>query len=183
MSQTEQKIIRKAASGDRAAFRELVLEHSHAMFRLAWRLTSDETAAEDIVQEAFIKAWRKIGNFRMESSFKSWLHRITVNTAMDYLRKHVRRKQFETEEPEFETTQQAAKLPDTGTQIDISRQTQAAMMDLSESERTALLLKHYEGHSINEVAQIMEITTGACKQNIFRAVKKMRIALQPLVAT
>jgi RNA polymerase sigma-70 factor (ECF subfamily) len=183
MSQTEQKIIRKAASGDRAAFRELVLEHSHAMFRLAWRLTSDETAAEDIVQEAFIKAWRKIGDFRMESSFKSWLHRITVNTAMDYLRKHVRRKQFETEEPEFETTQQAANLPDTGTQIDISRQTQAAMMDLSESERTALLLKHYEGHSINEVAQIMEITTGACKQNIFRAVKKMRIALQPLVAT
>ena len=56
-------------------------------------------------------------------------------------------------------------------------------MDLSESERTALLLKHYEGHSINEVASIMEITTGACKQNIFRAVKKMRIALQPLVAT
>ena len=183
MSQTEQKIIRKAAKGDRAAFRVLVLEHSHAMFRLAWRLTSDETAAEDIVQEAFIKAWRKIGDFRMESSFKSWLHRITVNTAMDYLRKHVRRKQFETETPEYETAEHAGTTPDTGYQIDISTQTQAAMMDLSESERTALLLKHYEGHSINEVARIMEITTGACKQNIFRAVKKMRIALRPLVAT
>lgn len=66
------------------AFRELVLEHSHAMFRLAWRLTSDETAAEDIVQEACIKAWRKLSKFRMESSFKSWLHRITVNTAPDH---------------------------------------------------------------------------------------------------
>ena len=183
MSQTEQKTIQKAASGDRAAFRELVMEHSHAMFRLAWRLCSDESAAEDIVQEAFIKAWRNIGEFRMESSFKSWLHRITVNTAMDYLRKHVRRKQFETEEPEWETIDQAGVIPDTGTQIDISTQTQAAMMDLSESERTALLLKHYEGHSIKEVASIMEITTGACKQNIFRAVKKMRIALGPLVAT
>jgi RNA polymerase sigma-70 factor (ECF subfamily) len=183
MSQTEQKIIRKAAKGDRAAFRELVLEHSHAMFRLAWRLTSDETAAEDIVQEAFIKAWRKIGAFRMDSSFKSWLHRITVNTAMDYLRKHLRRKQFETEEPAYETVERAGVTPDTGTQIDISRQTQVAMMELSESERTALLLKHYEGHSIKEVAHIMEITTGACKQNIFRAVKKMRIALRPLVAT
>jgi RNA polymerase sigma-70 factor (ECF subfamily) len=183
MSQTEQKIIRKAAKGDRAAFRELVLEHSHAMFRLAWRLTSDETAAEDIVQEAFIKAWRKIGEFRMDSSFKSWLHRITVNTAMDYLRKHLRRKQFETEEPEYETAERAGVTPDTGTQIDISTQTQVAMMELSESERTALLLKHYEGHSIKEVAHIMEITTGACKQNIFRAVKKMRIALRPLVAT
>jgi len=183
MTQTEQKIIRKAANGDRAAFRQLVLEHSHAMFRLAWRLSGDENAAEDIVQEAFIKAWRKIGEFRMDASFKSWLHRITVNTAMDYLRKHVRRKQFETAEPEWETTERAAELPDTGTQIDISRQTQVAMMDLSEAERTALLLKHYEGHSIQEVARIMEITTGACKQNIFRAVKKMRIALRPLVAT
>ena len=183
MSQTEQKIIRKAAAGDRAAFRQLVLEHSHAMFRLAWRLTSDETAAEDIVQEAFIKAWRKIGDFRMDASFKSWLHRITVNTAMDYLRKHVRRKQFETQEPEYETKERAGQNPDTGYQIHISRQTQAVMMDLSESVRTALLFKHYEGHSINEVARIIEITTGACKQNIFRAVKKMRIALRPLVAT
>jgi RNA polymerase sigma-70 factor, ECF subfamily len=183
MSQIEQKIIRKAAAGDRAAFRGLVLEHSHSMFRLAWRLSGDETAAEDIVQEAFIKAWRSIGEFRMDASFKSWLHRITVNTAMDYLRKHVRRKQHETVEPDWERSDLAGELADTGMQIDISRQTQAAMLDLSEAERTALLLKHYEGHSIEEVARIMEITTGACKQNIFRAVKKMRVALRPLVAT
>jgi len=182
MSQSEQKIIRKAAAGDRVAFRELVLEHSHAMFRLAWRLTSDESAAEDIVQEAFIKAWRKIGNFRMESSFKSWLHRITVNTAMDYLRKQSRRKQFETREPEW-VPEHTAELPRHDTQIDIRKQTEAAMMDLSEIERSALLLKHFEGHSINEISQILEITTGACKQTIFRAVKKMRIALKPLVAT
>lgn len=183
MSQTEHKIIRKAAQGDRLAFRELVLEHSHAMFRLAWRLTSDETAAEDIVQEAFIKAWRKIGNFRMESSFKSWLHRITVNTAMDYLRKQSRRKQFETEEPQWDPGLQSAEMPTHDVQIDIRKQTEAAMMDLSEVERSALLLKHFEGHSIIEIAQILEITTGACKQAIFRAVKKMRIALRPLVTT
>ena len=82
MSRTEQKIVTKAAAGDRMAFRELVLEHSDAMFRLAWRLTCDQSVADDIVQEAFIKAWRKLGNFRMQSSFRSWLHRITVNTAM-----------------------------------------------------------------------------------------------------
>jgi RNA polymerase sigma-70 factor (ECF subfamily) len=183
MGQSEQKIIRKAAAGDRVAFRGLVLEHSHAMFRLAWRLTSDESAAEDIVQEAFIKAWRKLGNFRMESSFKSWLHRITVNTAMDYLRKQSRRKQFETEEPDWEMRSQATESPGHDRQIDIRKQTEAAMMDLSEIERSALLLKHFEGHSINEIAQILEITTGACKQTIFRAVKKMRIALRPLVTT
>jgi len=183
MGQTEQKIIRKAVAGDRAAFRELVLEHSHAMFRLAWRLSSNESAAEDIVQEAFIKAWRKIGSFRMESSFKSWLHRITVNTAMDYLRKQSRRKKFETEEPEWDPGLKSAEIPSHDTQIDIRKQTEAAMKGLSEIERSALLLKHFEGHSINEVAQILEITTGACKQAIFRAVKKMRIALRPLVTT
>ncbi len=183
MSQTEHIIIRKAASGDRLAFRELVLEHSHAMFRLAWRLTSDESAAEDIVQEAFIKAWRKIGGFRMESSFKSWLHRITVNTAMDYLRTQSRRRRFETEEPEWDPGLHSAEMPDHGSRIDIRKQTEAAMMNLSEVERSALLLKHFEGHSIKEISQILEITTGACKQAIFRAVKKMRIALRPLVTT
>ncbi len=183
MSQTEQKIIRKAAAGDRAAFRELVLEHSHAMFRLAWRLTSDETAAEDIVQEAFIKAWRKLESFRMEASLRSWLHRITVNTAMDYLRKQSTRKRFETEEPEWESIPQAAETPNTDAQIDIRVQTEAAMQQLSKTERSALMLKHFEGHSINEIAQILEMTTGACKQTIFRAVKKMRIALRPLVTT
>lgn len=183
MSQNEQKIIRKAAAGDRVAFRELVLEHSHAMFRLAWRLCNDESAAEDIVQEAFIKAWRKLGDFRMDASFKSWLHRITVNSAMDYLRKQSRRKQFETAQPEWDQGLHAAELPKHDIQIDIRKQTEVAMMDLSPIERSALLLKHFEGHSIKEIAQILDITTGACKQTIFRAVKKMRIALQPLVTT
>jgi len=181
MPQTEQKTLRKAMKGDRAAFRELVLEHSHAMFRLAWRLTSDETAAEDIVQESFIKAWSNLGDFRMEASFKSWLHRITVNTAMDYLRKHIRRKGFEQPEPEWETLDHVAAASDAATQIDISTQTRAALMDLTESERTALMLKHFEGHSIEEIARIMDTTAGASKQNIFRAVRKMRLSLQPLV--
>ena len=111
MGETEQKTISDAARGDRMAFRQLVLDHSHAMFRVAWRLCNDESIAEDIVQEAFIKAWRKIGDFRMQSSFRSWLHRITVNTAMDYLRKQSRRRQFETEEPEFETIAQGRTAP------------------------------------------------------------------------
>ena len=164
------------------AFRELVLEHSHALFRVAWRLTSDESAAEDIVQEAFIKAWKKIGDFKMESSLRSWLHRITVNTAMDYLRKLSTRKRYETEEPDWEIPQ-ASETPRHDVQIDIRRETEAAMKQLSETERAALLLRHFEGHSIAEISQILEMTTGACKQTIFRAVRKMRIALQPLVAT
>jgi len=183
MNAAEQKTIRMAAGGDRMAFRQLVLEHSHAMFRVAWRLTADKGLAEDVVQEAFIKAWNKLGDFRMQSSFRSWLHRITVNCAMDSLRKRSRRNQFEVEEPEWEAAGPRSTLDSTGDQIDIRRQTEAAMMNLSDVERSALLLRHFEGHSIKEISQILEITTGACKQTIFRAVKKMRVALRPLVAT
>jgi len=183
MSNTEQKTVRKAAAGDRVAFRELVLEHSHAMYRLAWRLTCDDSAADDIVQEAFIKAWRNIGNFKMQSSFRSWLHRITVNAAMDYLRKQSRLSRFETGELEWETIEHGSTTPRPDVQIDIKAQTQAAMMNLSETERAALMLRHFEGHSIKEIANILDLTTSACKQAVFRAVKKMRIELNPLVTT
>ena len=182
MGEAEQKTISAAARGDRMAFRQLVLDHSRAMFRVAWRLCNDEAIAEDIVQESFIKAWQKIGDFRMQSSFRSWLHRITVNSAMDYLRKQSRRDQFETEEPAFETTDMA-ELPRTDRQIDIQAQAGAAMQSLSETERAALMLRHHEGHSIREIAQILDLTNDASKQTIFRAVQKMRIALQPLVST
>ena len=176
-------MIRKAAAGDRMAFRELVLENSHAMFRLAWRMTSDESAAEDVVQEAFIKAWRNIGNFRMESSFRSWLHRITVNTAMDYLRKQNRRQKLETHEPDWERMDQASQPSRADVQIDIRTQTQAALLKLSDMERAALILRHFEGHSIKEISRTLDLSANACKQTIFRAVKKMRVELQPLVAT
>ncbi|MEE4216139.1 MAG: RNA polymerase sigma factor [Xanthomonadales bacterium] len=183
MSQSEEKTIRKAAAGDRLAFRDLVLEHSHAMFRLAWRLSGDQTAADDIVQEAFIKAWQKVGDFRMDSSFRSWVSRITVNTAMDYLRKQSRLAARTAAEPEWERSREGSETPRHDVQIDIQTQTHAALMQLSEKERAALMLRHFEGHSIKEIAQMLDLTSNACKQTIFRAVRKMRIELAPLVTT
>lgn len=183
MANSEQQTVKKAAAGDRVAFRELVLKHSHAMFRLAWRLTADESLAEDVVQDAFIKAWQKIGDFRLQSSFRTWLHRITVNTAMDQLRKQSRHDRMEASEPDWSQLAEGAVTPRHDVQIDIQACTQAAMSNLSDTERTALTLRHFEGHSIKEIAQILDLTTNACKQTIFRAVKKMRVELQPLVAT
>ena len=176
---TSRMTVRSAGLGSSAA---ISLENCAAeSLCLDMVFLRDRDTAEDTAQEAFIKAWSKLGDFRMESSFKSWLHRITVNAAMDHLRKHSRRSKFETEETEWEAPDHTVMAADAGTQIDISKHTQAAIMQLSVAERTALLLKHYEGHSIAEIARIMGTTTGACKQNIFRAVKKMRVALEPLV--
>lgn len=183
MSQSEQHTIARAAAGDRIAYHRLVLEHSDAVFRVAWRLMRDESLAQDVVQDAFIKAWNKLPDFRGDASFRSWVTRITVNTAMDQLRKQARRKQFEAPESDWaaEAVDHAAAQPERT--IDIRAQTAAAMHKLSENERAALMLRHYEGHSIQEIAQMLEMTSGACKQTIFRAVRKMRTALAPLVTT
>ncbi len=170
-------------AGDRLAFRELVLDHSQAMFRLAWRLAGEQAAADDIVQEAFIKAWQKIDRFRMESSFRSWISRITVNTAMDYLRKQARHAAHTAEEPHWDRSAAGAETPRPDRQIDIQSQAHAAMMKLSDKERAALMLRHHEGHTIEEIAQMLDLTTNACKQTIFRAVRKMRHELAPLVTT
>jgi RNA polymerase sigma-70 factor (ECF subfamily) len=179
----EQEIVRKAAAGDRMAFRTLVLENSHAMFRVAWRLTGDQQVAEDVVQEAFIKAWQKLGDFRQDASFRSWLTRITVNTGMDMLRKRSRREQFEIDTGEWTPEQVTPENVHPSVRIDLQKQTASAMRQLSDTERAAFLLKHYEGHSIKEIAETLEMTSNACKQAIFRAVKKMRAALDPQVTT
>jgi RNA polymerase sigma-70 factor (ECF subfamily) len=184
MAEKETRIIRQAIKGDRMAFRTLVLEHSHAMFRLAWRLTQDEHLAEDVVQEAFLKAYRKIGDFNLEASFGTWMHRITVNTAMDQLRKLSTRNRHESPEPDWtEATAPSSSEASIGERDDIRRHAEAAMKELTDLERTAFTLRHFEGHSIAEISDILEMKDNACKQAIFRAVKKMRTALQPLVTT
>ena len=183
MSRNEEQTVKRAMAGDRPAFRELVLDHSQAMFRVAWRLAGESAAADDIVQEAFIKAWRNIGRFRMESSFRAWISRITVNTAMDYLRKQARDRSHTVAEPQWDRSTEGSETPRPDVQIDIQSQAHAAMMKLSDKERAALMLRHHEGHTIEEIAQMLDLTTNACKQTIFRAVRKMRIELAPLVTT
>lgn len=181
MTESPEQLVLRSAAGDRLAFRELVIEHSPAMFRLAFRLTCDRDAAEDVVQEALIKAYRKLPQFDGRASFGTWLHRITVNTAMDSLRRDRSRSRFEA------PVEALPERPDDdpacpGEQRDIRQHALAAMARLSEMERAAFTLRHFEGHSIKEICQMLGIRTSACKQAIFRAVAKMRSQLEPLVS-
>ncbi len=179
----DSETIDRALAGDRLAFRTLVQRYSHRAFQLAFRIAGDEAAAEDIVQEAFINAYRKLGQFNRRSSFFTWLHRITVNAALDHLRRTSRRPQHQA----LEETREAdlvASVPDCPAEsVEIRRRTRVAMKQLTEIERAAFTLKHFEGHSIKEICQLLSINSSACKQAIFRAVKKMRAALAPLVTT
>ena len=175
----EADAISAAARGDRIAFRQLVLTHSAPMYGLAFRLVGDSSTADDIVQDAFIKAFKKLSGFNRQASFRTWLHRITVNTAMDHLRREQRRRSHEDDETDIDLQAAVSHCP--AEQRDLALHTQRALSELSELERTALILRHYEGHSLKEISSILETNTNACKQAIFRAVRKMRCALEPMV--
>ncbi len=170
----DSQLVQHAAAGDRMAFRQLVLEHSSALYRVALRITAEESAAEDVLQEAWIKAHQRLDRFDGRSRFGTWMHRITVNAALDHLRKQRSRARVESdEEPALEAP---SPTPDRcpAEQADLMQRTLKAMARLSEMERTAFTLRHYEGHSIAEICAFLDIGNSACKQAIFRAVHKLR---------
>jgi RNA polymerase sigma-70 factor (ECF subfamily) len=184
MSAGEQELVTRAQSGDTEAFGRLVKQHSAKLFQVAFRLTGNEASAEDVVQEAFIRAYSKLDRFDGRSAFGTWLYRITVNCSMDAMRKKRRSKESADLEPVLEERQPSATDP--GPQRlalsrEISAQVAAVLAELTSMERTAFVLKHYEGRSLNEIAEIMDLQINAVKHAIFRAVKKLRAELAPLV--
>jgi len=183
MDGAEAIALEKAQEGDREAFRVLVDRYSHEMFRLAYRMTGNEQDAEDVVQETFLRAFRRIHRYDARARVSSWLYTIASNYAVDLLR---RRKRWRT--TEVEPTEQQAPLRSAAPGPEqaafggqIGERVAQAMGDLSPRERIAFTLRHYEGLSINEIGRVMGIGTSATKNHIFRAVRKLRSRLQPLV--
>jgi RNA polymerase sigma-70 factor (ECF subfamily) len=176
-------VLARASGGDGEAFGLLVNSHARSAFRLAYRLTGNERDAEDVVQESFIRAYRQLSRFEARSNFGTWLHRIVVNCAMDALRaRHTRRTERlgdATEEPE--TAAADAPSPERLTlSTEIRRRVDASMETLTPQERTAFALRHYEGRSIDEIGRTLGVQKSAAKHAVFRAVKKMRAALEPI---
>ncbi|MEO6323159.1 MAG: sigma-70 family RNA polymerase sigma factor [Thermoanaerobaculia bacterium] len=180
----DEALVARAREGDREAFRQLVERHSRNVFRLAYRLMGNEEDAEDVVQESFLKAYRSLSRFEGKSMFGSWLFRITTNCALDALR---RKKPLESKSLPLPDPDSARELvshspsPErdvTGKQM--ARRVSGAMERLSQSERTAFVLRHLEGRPIAEIAQTLGIRAGATKNTIFRAVAKLRAELGAL---
>lgn len=176
-----------ARAGDCDAFRVLVDRHSRKLFRLAYRLTGNEEDAEDIVQETFLRAYRSLNQFDERAVFTSWLYRIATNHAFDILRmKKSRAAQSlsgsDSEDQPAET--QVSSHSPTPDRLAFSGQVQqriaAAMDQLTPQERTAFTLRHFEGHTIEEISATLKVGANATKHAIFRAVQKMRRELQPL---
>ena len=180
-------VLARARSGDSEAFRSLVEQHSRRVFQLAYRMTGNEHDAEDVVQESFLRAYRQLGRFEARANFGTWLYRIVANCAVDMLRaKRSRGDQAGRDAFDDRVMSEPSIGPGPerlAQSAEIERRVASALNDLSPIERAAFTLRHYEGRSIDEICRALNLKTSAAKHSVFRAVKKLRVALEPLRVT
>jgi RNA polymerase sigma-70 factor, ECF subfamily len=173
---TDKELVKRVQKGDKGAFDLLVLKYEHKIVNLVMRYVRDPEQALDISQEAFIKAYRALPRFRGESAFYTWLYRIAVNTAKNYLAAQRRRPMdVELDLQDAEQYGLHAKLRETDTPegVTLSQELQKALEraidSLPEDLRTAIILRELDGMSYEEIAQTMDCPVGTVRSRIFRA--------------
>jgi RNA polymerase sigma-70 factor (ECF subfamily) len=181
-------LVREAQRGNRAAFEELVRHYDQQVLRLAMHLTGSDTEAQDIYQEAFLKAYKSIGNFRFECSFYTWIYRIVTNLCLDHLRKRTVRKEDApvATDSSGESYDLLDRVPDARSganpERDLMRrelggQISRALQKLTPRERMVFELKHYHGLKLRTVGEVLNTTEETAKNTLFRATQKLRGAL------
>jgi RNA polymerase sigma-70 factor (ECF subfamily) len=186
MPHTDAAAVALAREGDSDAFRALVERHSRAVFRLAHRMTGNSQDAEDVVQETFLKAYRQLGRFESRANFGTWLHRIAVNCSIDLIRGRKNQEMGHdandldtldaTDDQRVDPSPERLMLSS-----EVQERVSRAMEGLTAMERAAFMLRHFEGQSIDEISASLGLKANAAKHSIFRAVRKMRLALEPFV--
>jgi RNA polymerase sigma-70 factor (ECF subfamily) len=179
--------VERARAGDSDAFRLLVEQHSRSIFRLAFRMTGNEQDAEDVVHETFLRAYKQLDRYEARSSFSTWLFRIASNYSLDLIRmrkRHEDKRERGTDEERDILQSIPVDTPGPermayGTQV--RERVNAALDELSPQERTAFVLRHFEGLSIEEIGATLGTGANATKHSIFRAVQKLRKNLEPVV--
>jgi len=184
--------VEQTLAGDREAFRVLVERHSANVFRLAYRMTGNRHDAEEVVQEAFLRAYQKLDQFAARANFGTWVYRIATNYAIDRMRQR-RSEEAKRETPGRPTddgleTDPVSAFPDSSPspeRLAQSRQLalhmRRALNELTPAERTAFVMRHWGGSGIEEIAEALKSSTSAAKNTVFRSVQKLRRALEPFV--
>ena len=185
----DQILVERAQAGDRHAFDQLVSKYQRKLGRLLSRFIRDSAEIEDVTQEAFVKAYRALPSFRGDSAFYTWLYRIGINTAKNYLVAQGRRAptstQFDSEEAEtFESADQLRDI-NTPESLLMSKQigetVNSAIDALPEELRRAIVLREIDGLSYEEIAEMMDCPIGTVRSRIFRAREAVAEKLRPLL--
>jgi RNA polymerase sigma-70 factor (ECF subfamily) len=189
MDKAETEAIRDVLAGDRDAYRLLMDRHFCSVSRVAFRITGNEADAEEAAQEAFLRAYNKLPSFRQDSTFSTWIMRITMNTALNLVERRKRDLSYHApriaDEPSI--ADHTVRIADSqaGPEVSLLNREavslrEAAMAELTPMERTAFTLRHMEEVPMAEIAAALSITTNSAKQAVFRAVSKLRRSLTPI---
>jgi RNA polymerase sigma-70 factor (ECF subfamily) len=181
-------LIREAQRGNRAAFEVLVRHYDQSVLRLAYHLTGSESDAQDIYQEAFLKAFKNLGSFRFECSFYTWIYRIVTNLCLDHLRKRTVRKEdapvaTDQSGEEYSVLEMVADVRSGANperdlmRRELGNKIAAALERLTPRERMVFELKHYHGLRLRTVGEMLNTTEETAKNTLFRATQKLRSAL------
>ena len=175
-----------AAGGDTRAFEVLVLRYQARIVNYASAMVRDAGAAEDVAQETFVRAWRGMGRFRGESSFKTWLYRIATNVARTHLDRHGRQariadRSLDDEAEPLQAGDVPSPAPDAETSLVRREAIDRALSELPDELRLALVLRDVEGLDYKEIAGVTGAPIGTVESRIFRARRRLRTLLRPLV--
>jgi RNA polymerase sigma-70 factor (ECF subfamily) len=186
--QLDEDLVLRVQQGDRSAFDLLVIKYQHKIIQLVNRYVKDPSEAQDVAQEAFIKAYRALGNFRGDSAFYTWLYRIAINTAKNYLVSRSRRSSdYQVDIQDAEAIENAPQLQGMETperlllNQEIIDTIKTAIEKLPEEMRTAIMLREFEGMSYEEIATAMDCPVGTVRSRIFRAREAIDNKLNPLL--
>lgn len=182
--------VERTLAGDRDAYRILVDRHSRNVYRLAYRMAGNSHDAEEIVQEAFLRGYQKLKQFAGQANFGTWVYRIAANYAIDRIRQRkveeTRREQPSRESEDgseldaLEQLKDAAPSPERlARSTQLAHRMEQALRELTPAERTAIVMRHWDGCGIEEIAAVLKSSTTAAKNTVFRAVQKLRVALEP----
>ena len=170
---TDMELVERARNGDQVAFRQLYDRNVERIFRLSYRMAGEDDLARDFTQEAFLRAWQRLDQFRGNAAFSTWLHSIAVSVALNGLRKVDRHRKRE------RSLEGAAHLARerVGTEPEVRERVEQAVNGLPEIYRTVFLMHDLEGYSHGEIAEALGVAEGTSKARLFRARARLRESL------
>ncbi len=175
MTRTDEELVARCVEGDRDSFNELVVRWQRPVYALAYRVIGRDEDARDVAQEAFLRAFRAIKNFRGQAKFSSWIYRITLNLCRDWMRRERRTPvTLVAEVPEPKSETRGRSVEDLAAQRDLGRRVAAVMAQLPEEQRSAIVLKEYHGLTFQEIADLLDCPLSTVKTRLYQGLSVLR---------